>query len=43
MISIKTVLKKKKLSTGKYPVYLRITKDRKTIFFRTPYTSLEKE
>ena len=43
MISIKTVLRKKKLSTGKYPVYLRITKDRKTIFFRTPYTSLEKE
>ncbi|MBN1117469.1 site-specific integrase [Gaoshiqia sediminis] len=43
MISIKTVLRKKKLSTGKYPVYLRITKDRKSIFFRTPYTSLEKE
>jgi site-specific recombinase XerD len=43
MISFKTVLRKKKLSTGKYPVYLRITKDRKSIFFRTPYTSLEKE
>jgi len=43
MISFKTVLRKKKLSTGKYPVYLRITKDRKTIFFRTPYTSSEKE
>src|SRR5690554_2095213 len=43
MISFKTVLKKKKLSTGKYPVYMRITKVRKTIFFRTPYTFLEKE
>ena len=43
MISIKTVLRKKKLSTGKYPVYLRITKDRKSIFFRTPYTALENE
>jgi integrase/recombinase XerD len=43
MISFKTVLRKKKLSTGKYPIYLRITKERKTIFFRTPYTSLEKE
>jgi len=43
MISIKTVLRKKKLSTGKYPVYLRITKDRESIFFRTPYTALERE
>ncbi|MCG6191090.1 site-specific integrase [Maribellus maritimus] len=43
MISFKTVLKKKKLSTGKYPIYLRITKERKSVFFRTPYTCLEKE
>lgn len=43
MISFKTVLRKKKLDTNKYPIYLRITKDRKTIFFRTPYTSLETE
>ena len=43
MISFKTVFKKKKLSSGKYPIYLRITKDRKSIFFRTPYTSIEKE
>lgn len=43
MISFKTVLRKKKLSTGKYPIYLRITKDRKSVFFRTPYTCLEKE
>jgi site-specific recombinase XerD len=43
MISFKTVLRKKKLLIGKYPIYLRITKDRKSIFFRTPYTSVEKE
>jgi integrase len=43
MISFKTVLRKKKLSTGKYPIYLRITQDRKSIFFRTPYTSIERE
>jgi integrase len=43
MISIKTVLRKKKLSDDKYPIYLRITKERKSIFFRTPYTSLENE
>ena len=43
MISIKTVLHKKKLSNDKYPIYLRITKERKSIFFRTPYTSLESE
>lgn len=43
MISFKTVLRKKELSTSKYPIYLRITKDRKSIFFRTPYTSLEAE
>lgn len=39
MISIKTVLRKKKLSSGKYPIFLRITKDRKSIFFRTPYSA----
>ena len=43
MISIKTVLKKKKLLTGKYPIFLRITMNRKSIYFRTPYTSFEKE
>nr|WP_319268889.1 site-specific integrase [uncultured Draconibacterium sp.] len=37
MISIKTVLRKKKLSNGKFPIFLRITKERKSIFFRTPY------
>jgi integrase len=43
MISIKIVLKKKKLSSGKYPIFLRIIMDRKSIFFRTPYTSEVKE
>lgn len=43
MISIKTVLRKKKLLTGKYPIFLRITMNRKSIFFRTPYTSFENE
>lgn len=43
MISIKTVLRKKKLSIDKYPIYLRITQHRKSIFFRTPYTSVEDE
>ena len=43
MISFKAVLRKRKLSTGKYPIYLRISKDRKSIFFRTPYTAEIKE
>ena len=43
MISIKTVLRKKKLSNGKYPIFLRITRDRRSIFFRTPYISDVKE
>ena len=37
MASLKTVLRKKKLSNGKYPIALRITKDRKSKFFRTPF------
>jgi len=43
MISFKAVLRKKKLSTGKYPIYLRISKDRNSIFFRTPYTAETRE
>lgn len=43
MISFKNVLRNKKLSYGKYPIYLRISKDRKSIFFRTPYTAEAKE
>jgi len=43
MISFKAVLRKKKLSTGKFPIYLRISKDRRSIFFRTPYTAETKQ
>jgi site-specific recombinase XerD len=43
MVSIKIVLRKKKLSNGKYPIFLRVTRDRKSIFFRTPYISEIKE
>lgn len=43
MISFKTVLKKKVLSTGKYPIYLRISKEGKSLLFRTPYTALTSE
>lgn len=37
MSSIKTILRKKKLSNGKYPISLRVTKDRKSKFFGTPF------
>ncbi|MGB8704787.1 MAG: site-specific integrase [Gillisia sp.] len=37
MASIKTVLRKKKLSNGKFPISLRVTKDRKSKFFSTPF------
>lgn len=43
MSSIKIVLRKKGLSDGTYPICLRITKDRKTKYFNTIYTSTEKE
>ncbi len=43
MSSIKIVLRKKGLSDGTYPVCLRITKDRKTIYFNTIYKSSERE
>lgn len=43
MISFKTILKKKKLSTGKYPIYLRISKEGRSLLFRTPYTAIETE
>jgi len=39
MSSIKTILRKKKLSNGKYPISLRVTKDRKSKFFSTPFES----
>ncbi|MFC6861514.1 site-specific integrase [Zunongwangia atlantica] len=37
MASIKTILRKTVLKNGKYPVLLRVTKDRKSKFFRTPF------
>jgi len=43
MISFKTILKKKVLSTGKYPIYLRISKEGRSLLFRTPYTATTTE
>lgn len=37
MASIKTVLRKKILTNGKFPISLRVTKDRKTKIFKTPF------
>lgn len=37
MSSIKTILRKTKLKNGRYPILLRVTKDRKSKFFRTPF------
>lgn len=39
MISIQTVIRKKRLSNGKYPIYLRVTKNRKSKFFKTIYNA----
>lgn len=43
MSSIKIVLRKKNLVDGTYPVFLRITKDRKTKYFNTIFKSSERE
>ncbi|WP_185969003.1 site-specific integrase [Carboxylicivirga sp. M1479] len=43
MISIKPYLKTKQLSTGKYPIYLRLTHNRKSILYRTPYSAYKNE
>jgi len=43
MASLKTVLRKTKLKNGKYPIALRITKDRKSKFFKTPFEALLSE
>ncbi len=43
MVSIKMVLRKKQLKDGKYPVCLRITKNRRTKYFKTIYNAAEKE
>lgn len=41
--SIKTVIKQNALSNGNYPIYLRVTIDRKSKFYKTPYSVKEKE
>ena len=43
MVSIKTVLKKKKLKNSKYPVNLRVTKEGKSKFFKTPFEATVNE
>ena len=43
MSSIKTVLRKKVLSDGTFPVCLRVTKNRKTKFFNTIFKTTENE
>lgn len=42
MASIKIVLRKKKRSDGTFPVCLRITKDRKTKYFKTIFNTVPK-
>jgi len=39
MASLKSVLRKTQLKNGKYPIALRVTKDRKSKFFKTPFES----
>lgn len=43
MASIKTVIRKKAISDGTFPIYLRVTKDRKTKYFSTIFKTSEKE
>ena len=43
MTSIKAVLRKTKLANGRFPISLPVTKNRRSKFFKTPYTVLEKE
>ncbi|MGB5370239.1 MAG: site-specific integrase [Flavobacteriaceae bacterium] len=43
MVNVKTILRKKKLSNGNYPVCLRITKDRKSKYFKTIFNANEDE
>ncbi|MDT0648108.1 site-specific integrase [Zunongwangia sp. F260] len=43
MINLKVVLRKKKLSNGNFPVCLRITKNRKTKYFKTIFNATEDE
>lgn len=43
MINVKTILRKKKLSNGRFPICLRITKDRKSKYFKTLFDASESE
>ncbi|MDT0690404.1 site-specific integrase [Salegentibacter sp. F188] len=43
MINVRIVLRKKILSSGEFPVCLRVTKDRKTKYFKTIFNSTEDE
>ena len=38
MITIKAILRKKKLANNKFPIVLRITKNRRSKIFKTPYS-----
>ena len=43
MINVKIILRKKKLSNGEFPICLRLTKDRKTKYFKTIFNAKEEE
>ncbi len=43
MINVKIVLRKKRLSNGEFPICLRVTKDRKTKYFKTIFNATEDE
>ncbi|MDY7396290.1 site-specific integrase [Aureibaculum sp. 2210JD6-5] len=43
MASVKIILKRKILSDGTYPIYLRVTKDRDSKFYKTPFSSKDDE
>ncbi len=43
MTSIRAVLRKTKLANHKFPITLRVTKNRRSKYFRTPYNALESE
>ncbi|WP_066222914.1 site-specific integrase [Formosa haliotis] len=43
MASIKTVLRKKPLTDGTFPICLRVTKNRRTKYFKTIFTTLPSE
>ncbi|WP_286761802.1 Arm DNA-binding domain-containing protein [Salegentibacter sp. UBA1130] len=39
MITIKIVQRTKKLTDGLYPIFLRVTKNRQTKYYKTPFSS----